>query len=89
MGPDPAERRGRQSGREHRAMSEMVERVAHVLMASDPQFESQSTIAKRVIEAMREPTEAMVEVGMQEFQDPCWPQNVRKGFGLMIDEALK
>lgn len=45
--------------------------------------------ARAAIEAMREPTERMVDIGMQEFQDPCWPENVRCGFGKMIDAALK
>lgn len=45
--------------------------------------------AHAAIEAMRDPTEAMVDVGMQEFADPCWPENVRAGFGKMIDAALQ
>jgi hypothetical protein len=70
----------------------MVERVAKAIEASDQ--ETYGNIARAAIAAMREPTEAMLEVG----EDATWePSSDRPYIGYyslkfawdaMIDEAL-
>jgi hypothetical protein len=66
-------------------MSEMVERVARAIAYSetaDPEMWSAFVeVASAAIEAMREPTEAMVERAVSIKNDYGWRS--------MIDEALK
>jgi hypothetical protein len=45
--------------------------------------------ARAVIKAMREPTDAMAEVGFQLTGDPCWQDDVKRAWRAMIDEILK
>jgi len=73
-------------------MSEMVERVARALsgwLHGSPSWESCFPMARAAIEAMREPTEAMVWAGRadhltvdgEEWSKPIWQA--------MIDAALE
>lgn len=45
--------------------------------------------AYAAIAAMREPSDAMAEAGLQHTGDPCWQDNVKGAWRAMIDEALK
>jgi hypothetical protein len=73
-------------------MSEMVHRLAHILMDADLEFESYHSVAIRLIEAMREPTEAMVNAGYDADNGEdrnLGAKGAREAWTLMIDEALK
>ena len=80
--------------------SEMVERVARAICASnDVDFDSVSEQVKQncrlldaraAIEAMREPTEAMVAEGLRKPTGMIeWIAAVKVSWQAMIDEALK
>jgi hypothetical protein len=72
-------------------MSEMIERVAKAIEESIWEPGQDSVIAARAaIEAMREPTEAMLEAASIEAQKPAgWHMVYRNIHRAMIDAALK
>lgn len=76
-------------------MSEMVERVARAIADNiqaalpDGVVVDYHYAARAAIEAMRRPTEAMVDAGYDFTADPCWREDFIKGWQAMIDEALK
>jgi hypothetical protein len=72
----------------------MVERVAWVLQRQDESFGPSEELdpafldeARAVIEVMREPTEAMKELG-QRYQDEECPMTSEAFWQMMIDAAL-
>lgn len=76
-------------------MSEMIERVAKAIRLRDTTDEF--AMARAAVEAMREPTKAMIIAGC-ENNPTCWNENTDDGFAAdvandvyraMIDEALK
>lgn len=80
-------------------MSKMVERVARAIAAKDG-YDSWSHahkltvdhytgLARVAIEAMREPTEGMVDAGYDFTADPCWREDFVKAWQACIDEALR
>lgn len=44
--------------------------------------------ARAVLMAVREPSVDMSEAIMQNFADPCWPEDAKQGFTAMIDAIL-
>lgn len=42
-------------------------------------------IARAALKAIRTPSMALIDEGMQHFTDPCWPENAARGFTAMID----
>lgn len=80
-------------------MSEVIGRVAKA-MYSEPWRQPWEEIgphaqafwrryARRAIEAMREPSDAMLDAGWEHTGDPCWKHNVADAWRVMIDEALR
>lgn len=67
-------------------MSEMVERVARAMYGNLDQRGDALVKAQRAIEAMREPTEAMVQAARTSAP---YDRDVTETWPLMIDEALK
>lgn len=65
-------------------MSEMVTRVAHIIEGAHPD-ESFHSVAKRAIEAMRKPTEAMIDAAatVERYAGPG------EEWEPMIDSALE
>lgn len=45
-------------------------------------------IARAVLMAVREPSVDMSDAIMQNFADPCWPEDAKQGFAAMIDAIL-
>lgn len=83
-------------------MNEMVERVARVICAQwgerdkafiDKRWHLQIPIAQAVIDAMREPTEAMISQGALEITSmgplSTDMRSAADSYRAMIDEALK
>lgn len=83
-------------------MSEMIERVARALhnemsdpnklggawsSCTDAQRERWRVSAHIIVAVMREPTESMVDAGMEHVGDPCWRENVKMAWRAMIGEA--
>lgn len=74
-------------------MSEMIERVARAIEQEiGPQDMDFAKIARAAVEAMREPTEAMLEVA-QDMYEPVgdramWPPEPKDAWPAMIDAAL-
>lgn len=78
-------------------MNEIVERLAQIIHDGRRTYKSSDEVARSVIAAMREPTEAMVDAA-DDTDALCW--SLEPGEGLdaviwsvawkaMIDEALK
>jgi hypothetical protein len=65
------------------ATSEMVRRLGFVIRQGRTDNLTSEQIARVVIEAMREPTEAMIDAGGHDDYDPRWVWQI------MIDEALQ
>lgn len=70
-------------------MSEMVERVTRAIEMGRYHRAKPETIARRAIEAMREPAEAMVAAATVRDGGCGQAEVARMNFTLMIDEALK
>jgi hypothetical protein len=74
-------------------MSEMVERVARAIAYSetaDPEIWSAFVeVARAAIEAMREPTEQMADIGDTATGYPIYAVSGYTVWRSMIDEALK
>ena len=78
-------------------MSEMVERVATAIQrtfkergALQPSMQEARVMARAAIEAMREPTEEMVDAGFPAINNYPAPYNQMKfGYQAMIDAALQ
>ena len=85
-------------------MSEMIEHVAKALMAaSNDQLDSHVRPhswdksderlwfmyqARAAIEALREPSDAMVDAAWQHTGHPCWQEDVKRAWQAAITAAL-
>ena len=76
----------------------MIDRVARVLQShmeaafvhgfpDDLSFVADD-LARAALDAMREPTEPMVEAAWEHTADPCWRENVADAWRAAIDAAL-
>lgn len=65
-------------------MTEMIDRIAEVLSSGIGKDESSEHIARKILSAMRKPTETMLVVGGKQLDCPrelyCWQA--------MIDDAM-
>ena len=68
-------------------MSELVERVMRELMLADPTLIDAPSIARRVINTMRAPTQKMINAGEREADINSY--EAEKAYRAMIGEALE
>lgn len=68
-------------------MSEMIERIAKIISGAPYPSRNSKTKAERILKAMREPTEAMIEASNREW-DGRMSHRSSGAWQAMIDAAL-